>query len=56
LINELYSYQWATDKHGYVLDKPEGGLDHLIDAARYVAMMRLSIKQQNKGKYTLSFR
>ena len=56
LINELYSYQWATDKYGYVLDKPEGGLDHLIDAARYVAMMRLSIKQQNKGKYTLSFR
>jgi len=56
LINELYSYQWATDKYGYVLDKPEGGLDHLIDAARYVAMMRLSIKQQNKGKYTLTFK
>ena len=56
LINELYSYQWATDKHGYVLDKPEGGLDHLIDAARYVAMMRLSIKQANKGKYTLTFK
>jgi phage terminase large subunit len=56
LVNELYSYQWATDKYGYVLDKPEGGLDHLIDAARYVAMMRLSIKQQNKGKYTLSFK
>ena len=56
LINELYSYQWATDKYGYVLDKPEGGLDHLIDAARYVAMSRLSIKQQNKGKYTLTFR
>ena len=56
LINELYSYQWATDKYGYVLDKPEGGLDHLIDAARYVAMMRLSIKQQNKGRYTLTFK
>jgi phage terminase large subunit len=56
LINELYSYQWATDKYGYVLDKPEGGLDHLIDAARYVAMMRLSIKQANKGKYTLTFK
>ena len=56
LINELYSYQWSTDKHGYVTDKPESGLDHLIDAARYVAMSRLSIKQQNKGKYTLSIR
>ena len=56
LINELYSYQWATDKYGIVLDKPEGGLDHLIDAVRYVAMSKLSIKQQNKGKYTLTIR
>lgn len=56
LINELYSYQWATDKYGIALDKPEGGLDHLIDGLRYVAMSRLSIKQQNKGKYTLSFK
>lgn len=56
LVNELYSYQWATDKYGYQLDKPEGGLDHLIDAMRYVAMMRLSIKQQSKGSYTLTFK
>ena len=54
LINEIYSYQYATDKYGYVTDRPEEGLDHLMDAMRYVAMMRLSIKQQNKGKYTLS--
>jgi phage terminase large subunit len=56
LINELYSYQWATDKYGIALDKPEGGLDHLIDAMRYVAMSRLSIKAENKGKYTLTFK
>lgn len=56
LINELYSYQWATDKYGIVLDKPEGGLDHLIDGLRYVAMSKLSIKQQNKGKYSISIR
>ena len=56
LINELYSYQWSVDKYGIALDKPEGGLDHLIDAMRYVAMSRLSIKQQNKGKYTLTFK
>lgn len=56
LINELYSYQWSTDKYGVVLDKPEGGLDHLIDGLRYVAMSRLSIKQQNKGRYAISFR
>lgn len=56
LINELYAYEWATDKYGIQLDKPQGGLDHLIDAMRYVAMSRLSIKQQNKGKYTLTFK
>ena len=56
LINELYSYEWATDKYGIQLDKPQGGLDHAIDALRYLAMSRLSIKQQNKGKYTLSFK
>ena len=54
LINEMYGYQWAVDKGGNVLDKPEGGLDHLIDAARYAAMMRLTKKQENKGKYTIS--
>ena len=56
LINEIYSYQYATDKYGYVTDKPEDGLDHLLDAARYVAMSRLSIKQLNKGTYNLAFK
>ena len=54
LINEMYAYQYATDKHGYTTDNPEGGLDHLLDAARYVAMMRLSIKAQNKGRYAIT--
>ena len=30
--------------------------NHLIDALRYLAMSRLSIKQKNKGTYTLSFK
>jgi len=54
LINEMYAYQYATDKHGYTTDNPEGGLDHLLDAARYVAMMKLSVKAQTKGKYAIS--
>jgi len=54
LINEMYGYQWATDKEGNVLDKPEGGLDHLIDAARYAAMMKLTKKEENKGKYSIT--
>jgi phage terminase large subunit len=56
LINEMYSYQWATDKYGYQLDKPDGGLDHAIDAARYCAMMKLTKQNQNKGVYAISVR
>jgi len=54
LINEMYGYQYATDKHGYVTDTPEGGLDHLLDAVRYVAMMKLTQKAQNKGTYAIT--
>jgi phage terminase large subunit len=54
LINEMYAYQYITDKNGYVTDRPEGGLDHLIDAARYGCMMKLSVKAQAKGKYAIS--
>ena len=54
LINEMYSYQYASDKYGYVTDAPEGGLDHLIDAARYCCMMKLSQKATNKGKYAIT--
>jgi phage terminase large subunit len=53
LINEFYSYQWAMDKHQHVTDTPEGGMDHLIDAARYAAMMRLSNVATAKGKYVI---
>lgn len=56
LINEFYGYQWATDKYGYVTDKPESGMDHLIDAARYVIMSKLSLKSQKKGVYSISVR
>ena len=54
LINEMYAYQYETDKHGYVTDRPEGGLDHAIDAARYGCMMSLSQKAQAKGTYAIS--
>jgi phage terminase large subunit len=54
LINEMYAYQYETDKHGYVTDRPEGGLDHAIDAARYGCMMSLSQKAQTKGTYAIS--
>jgi len=56
LINEIYGYQYATDKFGYVTTTPEGIDDHLLDAMRYVAMMKLSVKSQNKGNYAISIR
>ncbi len=56
LIDELYGYEYMTDKNGVVLDKPQGFNDHCLDALRYLAMSRLSLKQANKGKYTLSFK
>ena len=56
LVNEFYGYQWASDKYGYVTDTPEGGLDHLIDAARYVIMSKLSLKAQTKGVYSISIK
>jgi phage terminase large subunit len=56
LINEIYGYQWASDKFGYVTTTPEGVDDHLLDAMRYVGMMKLSIKSQTKGSYAISIR
>jgi phage terminase large subunit len=56
LINEMYGYQYAQDKYGYTTDTPEEGLDHLLDAMRYVAMMRLSLKAQSRGTYAISFK
>jgi len=56
LINEMYSYQYATDKHGYTTDTPEEGLDHLMDALRYVGLMKLTQKAERKGTYAISVR
>ena len=56
LINEMYGYQYATDKHGYTTDTPEGGLDHLLDAMRYVGMMKLTQKAVRKGSYAITIR
>jgi len=56
LVNEFYSYEWATDRFGKQLDKPVDFNNHLLDAARYVAMMKLSQKATNAGKYTITIR
>lgn len=50
LKKEFRTYKWATDKNGNSLQKPIG-LDHLMDALRYVALIHL--KEHNKGWYSI---
>lgn len=40
LIKEYRNYLWQIDKDGRILNEPEKGFDHLLDAGRY-AMMSL---------------
>jgi len=56
LINEFYSYEWESDRFGKILDRPVDFNNHLLDAARYVGMMRLSHSAANRGKYTITIR
>ena len=34
-IKEYRNYLWKTDKEGKIINEPEGGLDHFLDAVRY---------------------
>ncbi len=45
VIKEYRNYLWMTDKDGKVLNVPEGGLDHAMDAIRY-AISSLNPHQQ----------
>ena len=42
IIREYRNYLWETDKDGKILNVPEGGWDHAMDAGRY-AMETLNI-------------
>lgn len=35
LIKEYRNYLWKTDRDGKIINEPEGGNDHLMDALRY---------------------
>ncbi len=41
VIKELRNYQWAKDKHGKELKKPEDDWNHALDAIRYYALINL---------------
>lgn len=43
LIKEYRNYLWKTDKEGRILDVPEGGLDHALDAMGY-AIASLNVR------------
>lgn len=35
IIKEFRNYLWLTDKNGKILNEPDGGFDHSMDAIRY---------------------
>ena len=56
LINEFFSYSWKKDKNGTPTNEPEDINNHGVDACRYVTMMTMSKKTQNRGTYNISIR
>ena len=47
-IKEYRNYLFAVDKEGNITNKPEGGLDHAMDAIRYA----ISSQQTNKKTFS----
>lgn len=49
LIKEYRNYLWRIDRNGKVLNEPEGGLDHALDAIRYAINSIVNpLSQQDK--------
>jgi len=46
IIREYQNYLWITDKNGKIINSPEAGFDHSLDAIRY-ALTGLKPKQTN---------
>lgn len=47
VIREYRNYLWTTDKNGVILNVPESGFDHTLDAIRYALTSLL----KNSGNY-----
>lgn len=60
LIKEYRNYLWVTDKDGKILNEPEQGLDHALDAIRYaiVSLVGNSMEEdeQEFNLYTGTFK
>jgi hypothetical protein len=54
LIKEYRNYLWKTDKNGKVINQPEGGNDHLLDALRYALETYTYAKDKSSGVVTVT--
>lgn len=53
LIKEYRNYLWQVDKNGKILDEPEKGNDHAIDAARYAICSLIPIIRKQEARRNL---
>lgn len=49
LIKEYRNYLWKIDKDGKVLNVPEGGNDHALDAVRYAITSLVGVKEHDNA-------
>jgi phage terminase large subunit len=52
IMSELNKYKWITDKNGNKLNKPIDAFNHALDAARYVALNKIT-KSKATGTYNI---
>jgi len=50
IIKEYQRYMWQEDKEGKIINKPEPGNDHILDAIRY-AIQSMKPQEQEEEKY-----
>lgn len=55
IIREYRNYLWETDRDGKILNTPEGGFDHAMDAGRYaMETLNIDVGLSELDKYMLS--
>lgn len=50
LLKEYRNYLWQTDKDGKIINTPEGGFDHCMDAVRYAMSSLQPVQEKPKRK------